>query len=393
MAKKKVLIITSGGYPFGSPMALRIRAFVCLFKSCGWDTVVYSDQITSGDTNVSEATFTYTKLYSLGKKLTRIGKFTLPQVFDGRLREIIARESPDLIFSNCIYDRFPRIRRIAQENKLPLVIQSCEWYDPSTFKRGRLSHHYIMHSYCWKYQYIHADGAVVISNLLKKHYDKCLPNTIRIPTIVDEIESKYRVQVDTESTTIKLLFAGSLARTKDSIKQYFEALELMTENYRRIKFEICGVSDDELRMHLGEQLYFKYDSQVNNHGRIPQDEIADMYMSCDYGIFFRPDQRSSHAGFSTKLGEGMSTGTPFIVNNTSDIAMYINNGENGFIVNDVKEIAETLDEVLRMNVERREAIREKARITAMTSFYYETYKEEFVAFLEKVTKECAYGKI
>lgn len=393
MAKKKVLIIMSGVYPFGSPMALRIRAFACLFKSCGWDTVVYSDQITSGDTNASESTYESTKIYSLGKKLTRMNKLTLPLAFDRRLREIIARESPNLIFSNCLYNRFSKIRKIANDNKLPLIIQSTEWYDPSTFKRGRFSHHYIMHSYCWKHQYIYANGAVVISSLLKKHYDKYISNTIRIPTIVDEIESKYRIQVSTDSTMIKLLFAGSLARTKDSIKQYFQALEFMTEDYKRIQFEICGVSESEIKEHLGENIFSKYASQINNYGRIPQDKIADMYISCDYGIFFRPDQRSSHAGFSTKLGEGMSTGTPFIVNDTSDIAMYINNGENGFIVNDVNEIARTLDEVLKMNVAQREKMREKARMTAMTSFYYETYEKEFTLFLDRVTEEYAYGKI
>lgn len=393
MTKKKVLIITSGEYPFGSPMALRIRAFACLFKSCGWDTVVYSDQITLDNENASESTYENTPIYSLGKKITRVGKLTLPLAFDKRLREIIARESPNLIFSNCLYDRFPKIRKIANDNKLPLIIQSCEWYDPSTFKRGRFSHHYIMYSYCWKYQYIYANGAVAISSLLKKHYDRYISNTIRIPTIVDEIKSKYRIQVSTDSTMIKLLFAGSLARTKDSIKQYFQALEFMTEDYKRIRFEICGVPESEIKEHLGEKIFSKYAGQINNYGRIPQDKIADMYMNCDYGIFFRPNQRSSHAGFSTKLGEGMSFGTPFIVNDTSDIAMYINNGENGFIVNDVDEIAKTLDKVLKMNAEQRERMREKARMTAVTSFYYETYEKEFASFLDRVTEEYAYGKI
>ena len=89
----------------------------------------------------------------------------------------------------------------------------------------------------------------------------------------------------------------------------------------------------------------------------------------------------------------MSTGTPFIVNDTSDISLYIHNGENGFIVNDVKEIATVLDEILIMNTAQREAIRENARMTAMTSFYYEPYKEEFTSFIDCVIKEYANGKI
>ena len=393
MENRKVLIITSGVYPFGTPMALRIRAFSCLFESCGWDTVVYTDQITLDNDRVETKIYENTKIYSYGKKISRIDKLVLPLVFKKRIKEIMEIERPSLIFSNCLYDRFTTIRSIADQYKLPLIIQSCEWYDPSTFKHGRLSHHYILHLFCWRFQYIHANGVVAISNLLKKHYEKNISNTIRIPTIVDEIETKYRIRVDESTKSIKLLFAGSLARTKDSIKQYFEALELMTEDYRRIQFEICGVSESDLKAHLGENIYSKYVNQITNYGRVPQDKIADMYVNCDYGIFFRPNQRSSHAGFSTKLGEGMSTGTPFIVNDTSDISLYIHNGENGFIVNDVKEIATVLDEILIMNTAQREAIRENARMTAMTSFYYEPYKEEFTSFIDCVIKEYANGKI
>lgn len=68
MENRKVLIITSGVYPFGTPMALRIRAFSCLFESCGWDTVVYTDQITLDNDRVETKTYENTKIYSYGKK-------------------------------------------------------------------------------------------------------------------------------------------------------------------------------------------------------------------------------------------------------------------------------------------------------------------------------------
>lgn len=384
MSIQKVLIITSGSFPYGTPRALRIRAFIRLFNAININVCVYSDSFSGIDNGKTFIKKDNIHMYSLGNEIIGLKKISLPLLFKKKLEQILLKENVDMIFSNCLYDRFYYIKQMSNKYELPLVIDCNEWYDPSTFKYGKFSWHYIFHSYCWKKLYPKVNGVVAISRLIEQHYRHYMNNVIRIPTIVDELDSKYIVN-KCDSNTIRLLFAGSLARTKDSIKPFFQALELISkEQQKRFLFEICGVSETELKLHLGNSLYEKYRCLINNHGLIPQEKIAEMYMQCDYGIFFRPNQRSSHAGFSTKLGEGMSLGTPFIVNDTSDISLYIKNGVNGFIVNDINDITNVYLKIINMPLEEYQQIRYSARKTAETNFYFDTYKTKFEEFFKSV---------
>ena len=388
--EKTVLIISTGSFPYGPPRAIRLRAFMQIFEAIGWRVCVYSDDITGKDVGKEKTKFGNSTLYSLGSQKVKLEKINIPFEFKKKLSEIVQLENPRLIFSVCAYDRFSIITRCCKKYKIPLIIDSNEWYDPSTFRWGRLSWHYICHCICWRWFYPKANGAVVISRLLEKHYKNLIANVIRIPTIVPELDDDYTIALN-EDGKIRLLFAGSLARTKDSIKPYFEALNYLKKHKDCIQFEICGVSKNELEMHLGKQLYEKYKKQVHVYGRIPQEKIKEMYLRCNYGIFFRPDQRSSHAGFSTKLGEGMSTGTPFIINDTSDISLYIKSGKNGFIVKDRKDIAIVYEKLINMSMEEQQEMRFCARKTAETDFYYVSYIEAFKEFLEKIVdgeKNC-----
>lgn len=393
MKKEKVLIIAAGSYPFGSPMALRLRAFTKLFRKINFEVIVLCDKVSnevSLDENKSQ--FDNIKIYSLdGKK----NKLNIKKKFKIQLDNVIKEEKPDVIFSNCINARYSIIKKLAEIYRIPIIINSVEWYDPSTFKFGRFSNHYISFMYCWNFLYPKANGCVAISKTIENHYKKYMDNVIRIPTIVDDKNIEYRTTIEKSCDTIKLLFAGSLARTKDSIKEFFFALDFLDENQKnKIQFEICGLSVDELKKHIGNDIYNKYKKQINIYGKIPQSKIADMYLNSDYGIFLRPHQRSSDAGFSTKLGEGMILGTPFIINNTSDIQLYIKDKKNGFIIEkDISKIADLFKYILNLNNEERVEIRKNARETAEKYFYYGEYIDEFQKFINNVRRDYNNEKI
>lgn len=389
---RKVLMITTN-FPFGSPMALRLRAISKLFIECNWEIVVYTDKIIleNNSTVFDFYNFKGIKIYGIGENLTGIQKIFLPIKFKKKINNIIDLEQPDLVFSNSLHDRF-FIVKDAVKHRCPLILECVEWYDPSTFKFGRLSHHYILHTLCWHLGYPNVDGALVISKLLEQHYKKTVKNVLRIPTIVDSMDDKPLISRLESDTNIKLLFAGSLAKTKDSIKPFVEALDLINDTKVKFIFNICGVQEEEIIKHIGKKLYKKYKKQIVIYGKIPQNKISEMYENCDYGIFFRPDQRSSQAGFSTKLGEGMSKSVPFIINNTGDISLYIRNEINGFIVNDTMEIAEVYRKILNASSAEKSKMRVHAWQTANQFFFYRTYLKEFNDFLNKVMEDF-YGKI
>ena len=76
--------------------------------------------------------------------------------------------------------------------------------------------------------------------------------------------------------------------------------------------------------------------------------------------------------------------SPFIVNDTGDISLYIKNGINGYIVKNDKDIANVLKEVLVSSDYERSEMREKALLTAKKYFYFKAYIREFEMFINRV---------
>ncbi len=120
-------------------------------------------------------------------------------------------------------------------------------------------------------------------------------------------------------------------------------------------------------------------------GKIPQKEMLQRYCEADFSIFVRPDRRSSHAGFPTKLAESLAAGTPVIANATGDIGLYLKNGVNGFLLNDGthKSVKEVLDKIIASR-ETLPEMRQNARRTAQEQFEYTVYIDSMNALMDKV---------
>lgn len=380
--KKKALIIAPD-FPYNTPKALRMRAFTRLLYEIGYESVVICYHY--------RPSVEYDKELLGVKKIIPIkptpegrNKYLLPIVINKILRETIVEEKPSFILSCALPEIMQAILKEAKDHRLPVILECCEWYDKSTFKHGRWDIHYLSHCIAWDHFYTKVDGVIAISKMIEERYLRLGIPTIRIPSIVEPDTTRYRLSdSDYEKKGVKLLFAGSLARTKDSIRQFVEALELCDRSCK-IDFEIAGVEEAEVRDHIGNRLFDKYKCQIHVLGRIHQSLINEKYMECDYGIFFRPHKRSSEAGFSTKIAEGMAAGTPFIINDTGDIPLYIKSNDNGFIVDNVKEIAETYNTICQMDSNKSKSMRKKARLTAETVFNYKSYKLEFNHFLDGI---------
>lgn len=372
MKNKKILVLTSQ-YPHGTPMSFRINAFIATFKSLGHKVVVLCEQMTDPECLINGH---YEKddidVYTYSKNISNRNRIYIPAIFPKDLSEIIRIERPNYIFSISDYSKFFFTDLICKKNNIPLILESCEDYDPSTFKYGRFDLNYILHRLNWRFFYKRANGVVAISRLLESHYLKFTNNVIRIPTIADVCTTPCNLEPN--ENKIVLFFAGNFARGKDTIAPFVKALDGIKE-YEKFEFKVCGVTATDVEAHVGEEYYQKYKGQFNIMGKIPQYQVTSEYQTADFGIFFRPLRRSSFAGFSTKLGEGMATGTPFIVNDTGDISLYIKNGENGYLANDIDEITTVYDDIIRSTCERRRAMRTAARLTAEKSFDYRNYKE------------------
>lgn len=290
-----------------------------------------------------------------------------------------------VLTSACPLD-FLKIEKLCHRLGIPLYLEQCEWYDSSNFTFGKYDPRYrrimrlIDHGYC------KADGIVAISKLFERHYQAKSVPVVRIPTILDVKNIKWRATANNDKK-IQIVYTGSCGVSKEFLRPIVAALASETVLHESFVFHIYGPNRKTVFLNIGEDtgLLQQAGESVVIHGNVPQTQIQQILTDADYQMFIRPDRRSSNAGFPTKLGESMRVGTPVITNDTGDIGLYLQDGENGYMLKDqsTKAVKEVLYRILESTVEMRSQMRCAARKTAEKAFDYRSYLSEIKTLLRK----------
>ncbi len=189
------------------------------------------------------------------------------------------------------------------------------------------------------------DGMIAISTYLKNYYEKKLP-TIGIPTLVDLREPLWQElpEQPKSSGKLQLVFAGESERKKDGL---MEIVDVVLHHTDQVILNIIGMTkDDFLKGHPEWKKELEpADCQVRFHGRLSHVQTVAFIKKADFSIFYREDNIVTRAGFPTKFVESISCGTPVITTNTSDLAQYLRDGENGFFF-DIEEPRKSLAKIL-----------------------------------------------
>lgn len=62
------------------------------------------------------------------------------------------------------------------------------------------------------------------------------------------------------------------------------------------------------------------------------DQVPQILKNAKILVSSQPNTKRAEGGFPTKLGEYMITGVPILMTDVGEIAKYVKNGENGYIV-------------------------------------------------------------
>ncbi len=379
----KILVAISDSFPYGAAYAARTRALCKLFRAAGYETDVLCDYI-EGDVEISE----YGTVFNVsdGPYVGLRKLLNLPRDFSKKLNQLLHENQYDYVVARSMFDRFGRVVDVALKHNVPVILESCEWYDVRGFRKGRFDIRY--HQFCRFFKFLDkkADGVIAISRLLEEHYKSKGMHTVRIPGIHDVEKLPYRIGID-DDTQLKLIFGGNIFGGKEQFSQLLEAIYQMKAENKDVFLHMYGSSEQEVLDSLDDQLKkkcFELSNAIIFHGRVPQAEMAQACLDCDLGVFFRPDRRSSHAGFPTKLGEYLSAGTPVMTNDTGDISLVLKDGENGFLLTDnsVDSIKKALEKYLDMSKEEKINMRRKARNSAMDMLDYRCYAEDIKTFFD-----------
>ena len=379
---KKILIAISQSFPYGAAYAARTRALSKLLQKAGYYVDILCDYPSDGaETEDYGNIFTVTPTLSSGIKAL----VYLPIIYRRKLDLLLSNNKYELIVSRSMFDRFDMVLSIARKHHVPIILESCEWYDVRGFRRGKKDIRYYQFQHCFNKSYNKVDGVIAISRLLEEHYQPLVKRVVRIPGIHEVYKLPYRIDSRGDNE-IRFLFAGNIFGEKEQFTELLTAMSRVQLGDKIIKLNVYGTSKQDVINSLdeiGRESRKMLGQQVVFHGMVSQSKMADICAENDFGVFFRPDRRSSHAGFPTKLGEYLAAGTPVITNDTGDISLIVYNSENGYLLKDmnVENIKDILEKCCMQSEDERILMRKKARKSAEEKMDFSVYSAEIRDFI------------
>lgn len=382
---KRILFVLDNCFPFGTAAASRARSLCQLFDLAGYKVHVICSRTMESNLNVDKVyKLPYcTYKISTNKPATAIASFVGTPALMKDVKKYFAEERPDFVFAMNSLTFFRKLRRICKQRKIKLIVEQNEWRDKSSFKFRELDYRYIHEEWLIKQEYKKADGILAISRYFQNYYRNVGMNVVRIPTVLDVQNTSYSVH--SKNRKIVLIYSGNPSTSKEYLASVINVLADYPQFREAFEFHIYGPDYNKVLKNIGgnDNLLKSAEGCVFIHGKVKQELMQDIMMSADFQIFLRPHRRSSEAGFPTKLGESMAVGTPVITNLTGDIGLYLEDGANGFLADDMSSssIKDVFDKILSTDERKYSEMRKEARRTAEKCFDFRCYCDEIKTIL------------
>ena len=390
----KVLFLANQELPDQSANATRIINLAKLFQSCGVEPILIGtryneDTLLRGEYDGLKYMHVNAINYLSLRKSKR--QEYLEKLFVEAMEATWDQDNFSIIVASSFsFQSIQFILNYAKTKRIAVIYNSVEWFqkDNESFYGlgGKIK--FLYNRFGLLVQHVKVGNIIGISSLLVNYYKERKCNTIRIPTIIDK--GKYDYVELTHNKKTVIAYAGSPAK-KDYISNAIKALLLLnSEELQSLELHLYGVDVIQLKkLGISEETVHMLQTVLFVHGRIPYSQVQERISSADYTILLRPNLRYANAGFPTKVGESMMCGTPVIANHTSDLNLYIRDGDNGIVVDDesVEACAEGYRKALRMSVEEKIKMRFNARKEAEYAFFYLSYKKEMEEFIRNLKKQ------
>lgn len=265
--------------------------------------------------------------------------------------------------------------RYCKRHGLFTIADVTEWYLAE--KRNPVFYVLKTLDTAWRMRRLHkkADGIIGISAYLCDYYRRH-KNVVQIPPLVDLDEEKWTVpSAQAADETIRLIYAGSTSDVKDDLPTVLKSVYPFRD---KLHLDIIGVEEAAVvsRFSAEEQAVFKGD-HVTFYGRLSHKECVEKIKASDFQIFVRPNNLVTKAGFPTKFPESLACGAPVITNASSNIADYLEEGKNGFLVSVVTSegIGQVLQKVASLSRDEIDGM--KRYCQRATTFDYRSFIDEF----------------
>jgi len=287
-----------------------------------------------------------------------------------------------------------RLMRICRKWRIRLVVDSTEWYDAGHVPLGRFGPFALDSEFRMRCLHARAANVICISSYLAEYYSSQGCHVVLVPPLIgtdSEPGFARRTQSDDKrSAAISLAYAGSPGR-KELLREIIAGVGSARQKGIEVSFQIVGISEADLRATIGLQgSGQRLLDGVVCHGRLPRPDAMRIVAESDYTVLLRPQERFANAGFPSKVVESLSLGVPVLANSTSDIASYVRDGVDGFLLSAPTGggLEEGIIRAAGLTWEERDRMRANAMSRARECFDFRLYAGKLDAFIASA-RVCA----
>lgn len=282
-----------------------------------------------------------------------------------------------------------------KKNKIPYIVNCADLpiFDQQPFHRK------IIMKFNWMYMHrqnkLFANGIIAVSHYIQEFYSNNETPSIIIPPLFDS--SALTFLKTKENNVPTFIYAGTPFKSygkpvnpkgmKDRLDKVIDLFSLVSELGIEYRLEIIGISYDEYL--LGVPRHNKFLEKTNSilfYGRLSHAETIQKVALSDFSINYRDDNMMTKAGFSTKIVESVSLGTPVIINDIGDYFDYLTDGESGFKLHSkMEDNVSLINRLCLMPASERYKL--KKLLLIKNIFFYKNYKNLMRDFLYNINKK------
>jgi glycosyltransferase involved in cell wall biosynthesis len=288
-----------------------------------------------------------------------------------------------------------RLMHLCRRYGVPLIIDSVEWYDPRQTLGGRFGPFALDSELRMRWLQKRAGNVICISSLLAQYYAGKGCNVIRVPPVIGvEMEGTSSRLVGfpaTLSGQLSLVYAG-VPGGKELFPEIIAGVNAARQHGIDVSLGIVGITEEKLSKILKDFGVREPSFEgIICHGWLPRREQAlEIVAASDYSVILRDHRRSSNALFPLKFVESLSLGVPVMANATSDIAEYLRDGREGYLLSE--PTADALEGVIirasQLTVEQKQQMRLQARLRARECFDFRNFAEPLAKFISSARPCC-----
>ncbi len=374
----KAVILTENNYPLGDAGAIRQHATAKMLEKIGYSVTVLGYGKSTDNKLLNFDGVDYISFRP--KSNNKIIRVFFRTIVGKRMIKNLKKYHMDtdvVLLADVQPIIFKMVDKLYASRGTVLIHDSVEWFSPEQFKNGKKSLSYKNRDKINTKLITGRWRVMAISSYLENHF-LSICQTERIPVIMDVSNIRCNLTLHENKERIVFSYVGSPGK-KDYLKTILEGFELLQPELRKNAtlnivgvnqqqlVEVCGISPDTLET---------LKSNINIFGRLPHSDAIEIVRESDYTILIRDENlRYAKAGFPTKIVESLACGTPTICNFSSDLSMYLVDGENSIIASghSAFDVKNALERAIDTTREVMDKMRFNARYTAENCFDYHNY--------------------